>query len=86
MIELIIFDCDGVLIDSKIIAKRIESEELARFGCTITSEEIMDRFMGSIDNWKLPHPTNHSPLPGSSVMDRERRCIRTRCVFSSFGS
>jgi len=46
MIELIIFDCDGVLIDSEIIAKRIEAEELARLGCTITSEEIMDRFMG----------------------------------------
>ncbi|BCA54521.1 putative beta-phosphoglucomutase [Nitrospira sp. KM1] len=46
MSELILFDCDGVLIDSEIIANRIEAEELARLGYAITMEEIINRFTG----------------------------------------
>jgi HAD superfamily hydrolase (TIGR01509 family) len=44
--ELVIFDCDGVLIDSEIIGCRIEAEELTRAGIPITADEIMSRFTG----------------------------------------
>lgn len=46
--ELIIFDCDGVLIDSEIIANRVYPQVLAAFGLPITAADI-DRFTGMTD-------------------------------------
>lgn len=43
---LIIFDCDGVLIDSEIIATRVEVEFLAENGHTIDPIEHSKRFTG----------------------------------------
>lgn len=44
--ELIIFDCDGVLVDSERIAIRIESEGLTALGWTLSQEEVIERFVG----------------------------------------
>lgn len=44
--DLIIFDCDGVLIDSEIIGCRIDAEALAEIGVPITVEEVMARYVG----------------------------------------
>ena len=44
--DLVIFDCDGVLIDSEIIAARVEAKLLTEAGATITAEEIMERYSG----------------------------------------
>ena len=46
MIELVIFDCDGVLIDSEPIANRIFSEQLAMEGMHMTPEEVWHAFVG----------------------------------------
>ena len=46
MAQLVIFDCDGVLVDSEIIICRIEAEELTRIGFAITPEEMAARFVG----------------------------------------
>jgi HAD superfamily hydrolase (TIGR01509 family) len=46
MPDLIIFDCDGVLIDSEILASQISARELTRLGYPITPEEITERFLG----------------------------------------
>ena len=43
---LVIFDCDGVLIDSELIGARVETEELARIGMPISEPEILARFLG----------------------------------------
>ena len=44
--ELIIFDCDGVLVDSEIVACRIDARELGRLGFRLTAEEVAARFIG----------------------------------------
>jgi HAD superfamily hydrolase (TIGR01509 family) len=44
--ELIIFDCDGVLIDSEAISCRTDAACLAEIGMAISVEEIMDRYLG----------------------------------------
>jgi HAD superfamily hydrolase (TIGR01509 family) len=44
--SLVVFDCDGVLIDSEIVVCRLTSEELTRLGYTVTVEEVIDRFAG----------------------------------------
>lgn len=43
---LVIFDCDGVLVDSEPILNRIFAETLTEAGFSITSEEVTRRFMG----------------------------------------
>ncbi len=46
MNKSVIFDCDGVLVDSDIISNRIDAEALTSFGYPITVEESIRRFTG----------------------------------------
>ena len=80
-IELVIFDCDGVLIDSEIITCRIEAEELNRLGYTITADEVIRRFTGLADekmraiieaDWQRPLPHDFSANVKSRVADSYR--------------
>jgi HAD superfamily hydrolase (TIGR01509 family) len=43
---LLIFDCDGVLVDSEIISLRIEVEELNRLGCSLTADQYLEAALG----------------------------------------
>ncbi|HET8997113.1 MAG TPA: HAD-IA family hydrolase [Acetobacteraceae bacterium] len=43
---LVIFDCDGVLVDSEVLACRIDAACLAEFGIPVTAEQVMDRYVG----------------------------------------
>jgi HAD superfamily hydrolase (TIGR01509 family) len=47
--DLVIFDCDGVLIDSEPIANRAHVQMLAACGYAIGEEELLDRFCGISD-------------------------------------
>jgi HAD superfamily hydrolase (TIGR01509 family) len=44
--DLIIFDCDGVLVDSEVISCRAHAETLTRHGYPITQEQVLERFLG----------------------------------------
>lgn len=44
--SLVIFDCDGVLVDSEIISVEVDKKVLADLGWAISGEEIIDRFLG----------------------------------------
>jgi len=44
--DLIIFDCDGVLVDSEVISCRAHAAVLSRHGYPITSEQVFKRFLG----------------------------------------
>ncbi|MET0676344.1 MAG: HAD family hydrolase, partial [Bradyrhizobium sp.] len=44
--DLIIFDCDGVLVDSEVISCRAHADVLSRHGYPITSEQVFHRFLG----------------------------------------
>jgi HAD superfamily hydrolase (TIGR01509 family) len=48
-IDLIIFDCDGVLVDSEVISCRAHAETLTRHGYPITSDQVLKRFLGVSD-------------------------------------
>jgi HAD superfamily hydrolase (TIGR01509 family) len=47
--DLVIFDCDGVLVDSEVISCRAHAETLTRHGYPITSDQVLDRFLGVSD-------------------------------------
>jgi HAD superfamily hydrolase (TIGR01509 family) len=44
--DLIIFDCDGVLVDSELLSCRCLSEVLAEFGLRLTVEQALELFLG----------------------------------------
>src|SRR4051812_17129182 len=44
--QAIVFDCDGVLIDSEIINNRVEAEIKTELGFPITLEEQIRKFVG----------------------------------------
>ena len=44
--ELVVFDCDGVLVDSEVIAVRVDQLVLADLGWELAQEEIVERFVG----------------------------------------
>ena len=46
-IDLLIFDCDGVLINSEPIASRTLAKALQDAGAAITAEEVLVRFTGN---------------------------------------
>jgi HAD superfamily hydrolase (TIGR01509 family) len=48
-VDLVIFDCDGVLVDSEVISCRAHSQVLTRHGYPITAEQVLDRFLGVSD-------------------------------------
>ncbi len=44
--DLVIFDCDGVLVDSERLAVRTEAEILSSLGWPLTETDIVERFVG----------------------------------------
>lgn len=47
--DAVIFDMDGVLVDSEILVGRIEVDMLAELGAAVTLDEIVQNFMGRSD-------------------------------------
>ena len=47
--DLVIFDCDGVLVDSERLAVRTEREILERLGWSLSESDIVELFVGRTD-------------------------------------
>ncbi|WP_274629773.1 HAD family hydrolase [Arvimicrobium flavum] len=45
-IDLVIFDCDGVLVDSEVIAARVEADLITKAGYPISAAEISETYAG----------------------------------------
>ncbi len=77
--DLILFDCDGVLVDSEIIAAEIESALLSEAGFAITPEEMCIRFAGM--DWKniLLTVEKESDLPlSATLLDKSEALLDAR--------
>jgi HAD superfamily hydrolase (TIGR01509 family) len=44
--DLVIFDCDGVLVDSEALACVVHADVLTQHGYTISAEQVHERFLG----------------------------------------
>jgi len=44
--KLVIFDCDGVLVDSEVVSNEVLADNLARYGLSVTLEQCMDQLNG----------------------------------------
>ncbi|WP_235491038.1 HAD hydrolase-like protein [Achromobacter sp. DMS1] len=73
--RLVIFDCDGVLIDSEIIAAKAQSQALAEHGIAITPQEAARRFAGipDADMWRTLQQENGRSLPPGFAGSYARR-------------
>jgi HAD superfamily hydrolase (TIGR01509 family) len=77
--ELVIFDCDGVLVDSEIIAAQVESKLLTEAGYPISPEEMGERFAGL--TWKdiLFAVERDSNIPlSASLIDKSEALLDQR--------
>ncbi len=45
--DLIIFDCDGVLVDSEIVSFEAEADMFAEIGIALTAHDLLARFLGT---------------------------------------
>jgi HAD superfamily hydrolase (TIGR01509 family) len=63
--ELVVFDCDGVLVDTEEIGARISAQVLTRLGWTLTTQEALDRFLGCTEQYFAEQAELHlgRPLP-----------------------
>ena len=77
---LVIFDCDGVLVDSEALYARIDSEMLAEIGYHATPAQIAERFAGIAfpEMLRMIELEMDLPLP---VGYAERVAERTRVAF-----
>jgi beta-phosphoglucomutase-like phosphatase (HAD superfamily) len=79
-IHLLIFDCDGVLVDSERIAVRVDVEVLAQLGWPMTEAEVVERFMGRTDAYMVAEIEAHlgRPLPPDWEEPLHARAHRAR--------
>ena len=54
-LELVIFDCDGVLVDSERLAVRVEASLIRSLGGMLSEQDILERFVGRSEAYLLPH-------------------------------
>ncbi|MDA0220355.1 MAG: HAD family hydrolase [Proteobacteria bacterium] len=74
---LVIFDCDGVLIDSELIACRLDAEDLTAVGYPCTPEDIARDFIGlsGASMFAILEAHIGRPLPDGFVEDAHERLM-----------
>ena len=78
MIALVIFDCDGVLIDSEIISASALVQELAQHGIAIEMSHVLEQFIGhpyTVVAGKIAAFAG-APLPASFETDYRARLVQ----------
>ncbi|MBM2713300.1 HAD family hydrolase [Mesorhizobium caraganae] len=74
--DLVIFDCDGVLVDSEIIAARVEAELLTLAGFEISAEEIAESYAGLTFKDIMMRVEAKSAIPfQASMIDRAEELV-----------
>jgi HAD superfamily hydrolase (TIGR01509 family) len=73
--DLVIFDCDGVLVDSEPISIRVDAAVLTELGMPLSEQEIVDRFVGrspSVMRQAIEHHLGR-PLPDNWIARNRSR-------------
>jgi HAD superfamily hydrolase (TIGR01509 family) len=75
--ELVIFDCDGVLVDSELIALGVMRRRLSEAGLRLTDQETRERFLGRrLDSAMLTIEDElGAPLPEAFPVDFSREIL-----------
>src|SRR2546422_452467 len=78
MIKAVIFDCDGVLVDSEILAHEVEIAVLNEIGMYYDAHDFAIRFMGRSDQafYEMLEADGRERL-GRSIVDEIRPAMRS---------
>lgn len=73
--DLVIFDCDGVLVDSERITNTIFAEMLNELGLSFTLEDMFNTFMGNSMKrcLEIVQDMLLSPVPDNLVLEYQKR-------------
>jgi HAD superfamily hydrolase (TIGR01509 family) len=81
MIRAVIFDCDGVLVDSEVIAHEVEMLTLGEIGLTYDSHDFKARFMGMSDKaFHAALEADGQARLGRSIIEEIRPRMKARFV------
>ena len=80
--QLVIFDCDGVLVDSERLSVRVDAIVLAELGWPLTEEEVIERFVGRSQEYMESEIEAHLGRPLPERWEEETR-PRYREVFEA---
>lgn len=72
--KAIIFDCDGVLMDSEVVCCKLSAQYLMELGISISVDEYMDRYMGK----NLGHALVDCGFNGNGFREIERTHLFSR--------
>jgi len=72
--SLVLFDCDGVLVDSERLGHSVLREMIAEYGVNLTLEQTLEHFMGTSTEKGLEIPTSWLGQRTSVAFWFEREC------------
>lgn len=77
--KLIIFDCDGVLVDSQIFLNRVDAEVFTSMGYPISVEDSIKKFTGKNENTihEMILKESGVDIPASLIKDRQDEAIQS---------
>ena len=77
---LVVFDCDGVLVDSERLTVGVEARVLTELGWPMTAEEVVERWMGRSSRCSSPTSSGASAPtgPGTSTCGPPPSCTDVR--------
>lgn len=80
MAPLVIFDCDGVLVDSELLEHGVDAELLGPMGYAASAQELLQRFVGiaRTDMYKTVFDELGREMPHGLLDEREKR-VWQRC-------
>lgn len=77
--DLVIFDCDGTLVDSEVIAARVDVELLAEAGVEIEIEDFVQRYAGLTFTETVLQIEQEYKVPlQASIIDRSKEILDRR--------
>jgi HAD superfamily hydrolase (TIGR01509 family) len=77
--DLVIFDCDGTLVDSELIAARVDTELLAEAGVEIEVEDFVQRYAGLTFTETVLKIEEEFKVPlQASIIDRSKHILDRR--------
>ena len=76
--ELVVFDCDGVLVDTERLTVVVESRVLGEMGWALSPQEVVERWMGRSSEAQLADLEQHlgADLASSSTVAPRPSCPR----------
>src|SRR5215471_529806 len=72
--DLVIFDCDGVLVDSEVLSCQCLSEALGECGIELSIEQVLQKFLGQSATAVSQYcRQNGQPVPDTFLADLKSR-------------